>query len=112
MNTSGKRIPNIDINYKISTVSGQTDATHLFSTCQVLYLNLIARLHRKVYLQNFNKLFRPTRYRGYYTAARVYLLVVKTIFYLFAALIRKILFSPLKDKLHIFKSPYNVLFII
>jgi hypothetical protein len=54
-------------------------------------------------------------YRGYYTAVRrydFYLLVLKTIFYSLAALIRKIFFSPLEDKSHIFKPPCNVLFII
>ena len=41
----------------------------------------------------------------------VYLLVVKTIFYSFATLIRKILFSPLEDKIHIFAPPCNILYI-
>ena len=31
----------------------------------------------------------------------------KTIFYLFATLIRKILFSPLEDKIHMFKPLCN-----
>ena len=40
-----------------------------------------------------------------------YLLVVKTIFYSFALLIRKILFSPLEDKIHIFVPPCNILYL-
>ena len=38
-------------------------------------------------------------------------LVVKTIFYSLAALVRKILFSPLEDKIHIFAPPCNILYI-
>ena len=56
-------------------------------------------------------------YRGYryYTAVRrnkFYLRVVKTIFYGRAQRVSKILFSPQEDKIHIFKPPCNVLFII
>jgi hypothetical protein len=40
-----------------------------------------------------------------------YLLVLKTIFYSLAALVRKILFSPLEDKSHIFAPPCNILYI-
>ena len=36
----------------------------------------------------------------------------KTIFYSLAALVRKILFLPRENKIHIFKPPCNVLFII
>jgi hypothetical protein len=36
---------------------------------------------------------------------------VKTIFYSLAALVRKILFSPLEDKSHIFAPPCNILYI-
>jgi hypothetical protein len=36
----------------------------------------------------------------------------KTIFYSFAALIRKILFSPLADKIHIVAPPCNILYIL
>ena len=53
--------------------------------------------------------------RGYYTAVRkyeFYLRVVKTIFYERAQRVSKILFSPREDKIHIFKPPCNVLFII
>ena len=35
--------------------------------------------------------------------------MAKTIFYSFALLICKILFSPLEDKIHIFASPCNIL---
>ena len=41
-----------------------------------------------------------------------YLRVVKTIFYERAQRASKILFSPREDKIHIFKPPCNVLFII
>ena len=41
-----------------------------------------------------------------------YLLVVKTIFYSFVALIRKILFPSLEDKIHIFAPPCNILYIV
>ena len=41
-----------------------------------------------------------------------YLQVVKTIFYERAQRESKILFSPQEDKMHIFKLPCNVLFII
>jgi hypothetical protein len=41
----------------------------------------------------------------------LYLLVLKTIFYSLAALVRKILFSPLEDKSHIFAPPCNILYI-
>ena len=41
-----------------------------------------------------------------------YLRVVKTIFYERAQRVSKILFSPREDKIHIFKPPCNVLFII
>ena len=40
-----------------------------------------------------------------------YFLVVKTIFYSLAALLRKILFLPLENKIHIFAPPCNILFI-
>jgi hypothetical protein len=40
-----------------------------------------------------------------------YLLVLKTIFYSLAVLVRKILFSPLKDKNHIFALLCNILYI-
>jgi hypothetical protein len=40
-----------------------------------------------------------------------YLLVLKTIFYSLAALVRKILVSPLEDKSHIFAPPCNILYI-
>ena len=41
-----------------------------------------------------------------------HLLVVKTIFYSFASLIRKILFTPvLEDKIHILAPPCNILYI-
>ena len=40
-----------------------------------------------------------------------YLLVLKTIFYSLAALVRKILFSPLEDKSHIFAPPCNILYV-
>ena len=53
--------------------------------------------------------------RGYYKAVRryeFYLRVVKTIFYERVQRVSKILFSPGEDKIHIFKSPCNVLFII
>ena len=53
--------------------------------------------------------------RCYYTAVRryeFYLRVVKTIFYERAQRVSKILFSPREDKIHIFKPPCNVLFII
>ena len=36
----------------------------------------------------------------------------KTIFYSLAALVRKILFLPRENKIHIFKPPCDVLFII
>jgi hypothetical protein len=40
-----------------------------------------------------------------------YLLILKTIFYSLAALVRKILFSsPLEDKSHIFAPPCNILY--
>ena len=39
----------------------------------------------------------------------VYFLVLKTIFYSRAALIRKILFLPLENKNHIFAPPCNIL---
>ena len=39
------------------------------------------------------------------------LLVMKTIFYSIATLIRKILFSPLLNKIHIFVPPCNILYI-
>ena len=51
----------------------------------------------------------------YIEAARryeVYLRVVKTIFYEWAQRMSKILFLPREDKLHNFKPPCNVLFII
>ncbi len=54
-------------------------------------------------------------YRGYYTAMRryeFYLRVVKTIFHERAQRMSEILFSPREDKIHIFKPPCNVLFII
>ena len=54
-------------------------------------------------------------YRGYYTVARryeYYFRVVKTIFYSLAALVRKIMFLPLENNIHIFKPSCNVLFII
>ena len=54
-------------------------------------------------------------YRGYYTVAQryeLYFLVAKTTFYSLAALVRKILFLPRENKIHIFKPPCNVLFII
>ena len=40
-----------------------------------------------------------------------YLLVVKTRFYSLAALVRKILFPPLEDKIHIFASPPSILYV-
>jgi hypothetical protein len=40
-----------------------------------------------------------------------YLLVLKTILYSLAALVRKILFSPLEDKSHIFAPPCNILYL-
>jgi hypothetical protein len=40
-----------------------------------------------------------------------YLLVLETIFYSLIALVRKILFSPLEDKSHIFAPPCNILYI-
>jgi hypothetical protein len=40
-----------------------------------------------------------------------YLLVLKTIFYSLAALFRKILFSPLEEKSHIFAPPCNILYL-
>ena len=40
-----------------------------------------------------------------------YILVMKTIFYSFASLIRKILFSSLEDKIHIFAPPCNILYV-
>ena len=40
---------------------------------------------------------------------KFYLLVTKTIFYSFATLNHKILFSSIKDKIHIFVPPYNIL---
>ena len=36
---------------------------------------------------------------------------MKTIFYSFTSLIRKILFTPLEDKIHIFAPPCNILYI-
>ena len=54
-------------------------------------------------------------YRGYYPAVRryeFYLRVVKTIYYERVQRVSKILFSPREDKIHIFKPPCNVLFII
>jgi hypothetical protein len=36
---------------------------------------------------------------------------MKTIFYSLAALVRKILFSPLESKIHIFAPPCNILYI-
>jgi hypothetical protein len=41
-----------------------------------------------------------------------HVLVLKTIFYSLAALVRKILFSPLEDKTHIFAPPCNILYIL
>ena len=52
-------------------------------------------------------------YRGYYTVAQryeLYFLVAKTTFYSLAALVRKILFLPRENKIHIFKPPCNVPF--
>ena len=43
---------------------------------------------------------------------KIWFLVVKTIFYSFATLIRKILFSPLEDKIHIFAPLCNILYIL
>ena len=37
--------------------------------------------------------------------------MLKTIFYSLAALVRKILFLPLEDKIHIFAPPCNILFL-
>ena len=37
--------------------------------------------------------------------------MVKTIFYSLAALVRKILFSPREDKIHIFAPPCNIFYI-
>ena len=53
--------------------------------------------------------------RGYYTVARRYEFLFssgKTIFYERAQRVSKILFLPRENKIHIFKPPCNVLFII
>ena len=53
--------------------------------------------------------------RGYYTVARRYKLyfrVIKTIFYEGEQRVSKILSLPRENKIHIFKSPCNFLFII
>ena len=55
------------------------------------------------------------KYGGYCTAARgyeFYLRVVKTIFYERAQRVSKILFLKRENKIHIFKPPCNVPFII
>ena len=60
---------------------------------------------RKLQLNtSINNQNEPMVYRGYYTVARR-----KTIFYSLAALVRKILFLPQENKIHIFKPPCNVL---
>ena len=54
-------------------------------------------------------------YRGYYTVTQryeFYFLSGKTIFYERAQQVSKILFLPRENKIHIFKLPCNVLFII
>ena len=54
-------------------------------------------------------------YNKHYTVAwryDFYLLVLKTIFYSLAALVHKILFSPLEYKSHIFMVPCNILYYI
>ena len=54
-------------------------------------------------------------YRGYYTVARryeFYFRCGKTIFYERAKRVSKRLFLPRENKIHIFKLPCNVLFII
>ena len=53
-------------------------------------------------------------YNKHYTVAwkyEFYFLVLKTTFYSLAALARKILLSPLKNKIHIFAPPCNILYI-
>ena len=70
-------------------------------------------IHSKI--RKIFKFFEDKINRGYYTAVRryeFYLRVVKTIFYERAQRVSKILFSPREDKIHIFKPPCNVLFII
>jgi len=54
------------------------------------------------------------KYRGYYTVARRYEFYfrVATIFYERAQRVSKIFFLPFESKIHIFKTPCNVLFII
>ena len=52
-------------------------------------------------------------YRGHYTVERRFLVAGKTIFYKRAQRVGKILFClPRENKIHIFKPPCNVLFII
>ena len=66
-------------------------------------------------LVNYVRKVKCFVHRGYYTAVQryeFYLRVVKTIFYERAQRVSKILFSPREDKIHIFKPPCNVLFII
>ena len=41
-----------------------------------------------------------------------YFLVLKTVFYSLAVLVRKILFLPLQNKIHIFAPPWNILYIM
>ena len=61
--------------------------------------------------QRFNRYV----YRGYYTVARRYVFyfrVAKQYFKKRAQRVSKILFLPRENKIHIFKPPGNVLFII
>ena len=41
-----------------------------------------------------------------------YFLVLKTIFYSLAALVRKMLFLPFESKIHVFAPPCNILYIL
>ena len=71
------------------------------------------RVERHLSLKNISK--HCTIYRGYYTVLRryeFYVRVVKSTFYEGAQRVSKIFFSAREDKIHVFKPPCNVLFII
>ena len=76
--------------------------------CIYVYIYIYIYIHIHIYIYIYSLIIREEKTKE--ISIRNFL-VVKTIFYSFATLIRKILFSPLEDKIDIFAPPCNIIFI-
>ena len=65
-----------------------------------------------LFVQKYSCLYNRKKITRWLEDMNFIFLWQKTIFYVLAALVRKILFLPLKNKIHTFARPCNILYLL